>query len=108
MNVRNVRQFIAVLMMVCLGALLGSCGSYSGYVADHWPRWAGGMPGDVPPRPGAPGYNDYIAHRPTDRDAAPPALAGQPAVAGQSGNTPAARSANPAPDNSTIAPGGLY
>jgi len=41
---------------------LASCSSFSGYVADHWPHWAGGMPADVPPRPGAPGYTDFIAH----------------------------------------------
>ena len=45
-----------------LAAGLASCSSFSGYVADHWPHWAGGMPADVPPRPGAPGYADFIAH----------------------------------------------
>ena len=45
---------------------LGGCSSVSGLVADHWPHWAGGMPDDVPPRPGAPGYDEFIAHgRPT-------------------------------------------
>ena len=44
------------------GLLLGSCSQFSAYIADHWPHWAGGMPSDVPPRPGAPGYDQFIAH----------------------------------------------
>ncbi len=62
-------------VLLCLGPLLGSCGGasengFSGYVADHWPHWAGGMPDDVPPRPGAPGYDEFIAHGQASQDAA--------------------------------------
>jgi hypothetical protein len=57
---------------VCL--TLGACGSFSGFVADTWPTWAGGMPKDVPPRPGAPGYEEFIAHQ-QRQDAAPNAAA---------------------------------
>jgi hypothetical protein len=57
-----VRRHIAVAILLSLGPLLGSCSGFSGYVADNWPHWAGGMPADVPPRPGAPGYNEFIAH----------------------------------------------
>jgi hypothetical protein len=69
-----VTRRLAVTLLVCLGPLLGSCGGasengFSGYVADHWPHWAGGMPDDVPPRPGAPGYEEFIAHGQSDQDA---------------------------------------
>jgi len=49
-------------MVILFCHLLASCGSFSGYVADNWPTWAGGMPKDVPPRPGEPGYQEFIAH----------------------------------------------
>jgi len=53
------RYLTAILvLLICLG--LGSCASFSNYVSDHWPTWAGGMPTDVPPRPGAPGYDEFL------------------------------------------------
>jgi hypothetical protein len=68
-----VKRWIAVTVLVGFGPLLGSCGGgaesgFSGYVADHWPHWAGGMPDDVPPRPGAPGYDEFIAHGQAGQD----------------------------------------
>jgi hypothetical protein len=72
-----VRRFTAAAAVVCLGFGLGSCtqspGQFSGYVSDHWRHWAGGMPDDVPPRPGAPGYNEFIAHGGANEAAASPA-----------------------------------
>src|SRR5947209_17180343 len=53
------RRLIAATTLLGFGLNLASCG---GFVADHWPHWAGGMPADVPPRPGAPGYADFVAH----------------------------------------------
>ena len=46
---------------VCLE--LSACAPLAGVVTDAWPTWAGGMPKDVPPRPGAPGYEEFIAHQ---------------------------------------------
>jgi hypothetical protein len=68
-----VKRWIAVTVLVGFGPLLGSCGGgiesgFSGYVADHWPHWAGGMPDDVPPRPGAAGYDEFIAHGQAGQD----------------------------------------
>src|SRR5215813_1921737 len=60
--VRMSKSVMLAAAVLCLGLTLGSCSSFSGYVADHWPRWAGGMPDDVPPRPGAPGYEEFVAH----------------------------------------------
>jgi hypothetical protein len=45
-----------------LAVTLSACSPFAGYVADHVPHWAGGLPPDAPPRPGAPGYDDFIAH----------------------------------------------
>ena len=68
------KRYIAVAILFGLGPALGSCGGassggFTSYVADHWPRWAGGMPDDVPPRPGAPGYDEFISHDGADQDA---------------------------------------
>jgi hypothetical protein len=99
-------------LLLLLGCLcLGSCASFSATVSDHWPTWAGGMPNDVPPRPGAPGYEEFLAHQqhqdaattsgPADGNtqatsvvASPNKLNGRPAI-------------QPA-DNSSAVQGGLY
>jgi len=75
----TVKRSIAAAVMLGIGAMLGSCAGatsedgFSAYVADHWPHWAGGLPSDVPPRPGSPGYNQFIAHGQADQDVRPPA-----------------------------------
>jgi hypothetical protein len=48
-------------LWLCLG--LGACTPFAGAVSDAWPTWAGGEPKDVPPRPGAPGYEEFMAHQ---------------------------------------------
>jgi len=58
----NMRRLGAASVLLCLAATLGACSPFGGYVADHVPHWAGGLPPDAPPRPGAPGYDDFIAH----------------------------------------------
>jgi hypothetical protein len=74
--------------LLCLAATLGACAPFSGFVADHWPHWAGGLPPDVPPRPGAPGYDDFIAHgEPAQTNAAPPADAAPGAAPNATGAT---------------------
>jgi hypothetical protein len=57
-----VKRYKVVAILLILGPMLGSCSGFAGTVADNWPHWAGGMPADVPPRPGAPGYDEFIAH----------------------------------------------
>jgi hypothetical protein len=63
------RRLFAPTAACSLALLLASCGTFSGFVSDHWPHWAGGMPDDVPPRPGAPGYEEFIAHKQGAMDA---------------------------------------
>ncbi|HEX4407639.1 MAG TPA: hypothetical protein VH206_02590 [Xanthobacteraceae bacterium] len=57
----------AIAIIASLAPALAACGGgtesgFSAYVADNWPHWAGGMPEGVPPRQGAPGYNEFISH----------------------------------------------
>ena len=103
-----VKRLSVALMLLGLGLLLGSCGPVAGFTADHWPHWAGGMPEGIPPRPGTPGYADYVAHRQAETEP------GKPAVGGAAANAPAAPA--PAPgavepqsdDDRPVARGGLY
>jgi hypothetical protein len=125
------RLAAAAVLGTCLA--LGGCSSVAGVVSDSVPTWAGGMPKDVPPRPGAPGYEEFIAHQQRQDAAAGAAPAGTPAQAGATtapgttGTTPGtaavAPAANPAtsraapqqfppayapPDDRATTRGGLY
>jgi hypothetical protein len=97
------RRLITAATLLGFGLGLASCG---GFVADHWPHWAGGMPADVPPRPGAPGYGEFIAHG----QAAPEVKQQTPAVAGVQGTVqpgaamPAAAASAPAAPEPSGAP----
>jgi hypothetical protein len=120
------KRLITAATLLGFGLNLASCG---GFVADHWPHWAGGLPADVPPRPGTPGYAEFVAHGQSKPDANPDAkqdLKQEPpatAATAQSGvqQSPVARApvapAAPvraaAPDNETgqdssVVNGGLY
>jgi hypothetical protein len=130
-----VKRSAAAAVMLCAGAVLASCAgtsnedAFSAYVADHWPHWAGGMPGDAPPRPGAPGYNEFIAHGQADQGLPLPASAANaPAVpvtpvfqTAPSAPAASAQQVRPAPaaasvpsvppsasENSNVVQGGLY
>jgi hypothetical protein len=94
---------LTALLGVCLA--LGGCSSFAGFVSDTWPTWAGGMPKDVPPRPGAPGYEEFISHQQRQDPAATtaPGAAAQagapaPGAPGTTGTTPA----NPTAPNSAV------
>jgi len=96
---------LTALLGICLA--LGGCSSFAGFVSDTWPTWAGGMPKDVPPRPGAPGYEEFISHQqrqdPAAAGAAAPGAAAQagapaPGAPGTTGTTPA----NPTAPNSAV------
>ena len=102
-----VKRLSAALLVLGLGLLLGSCGPVAGFTADHWPHWAGGLPEGTPPRPGTPGYADYVAHRQAEEP-------GKPAAAGAVANAPAAPAPAPAAaepqsdDDRPVRRGGLY
>jgi hypothetical protein len=78
------KRFIAAALLLGLASLLGACSPFSSSVADMWPHWAGGEPRGLPPRPGQPGYQQFIAHGQPDQNpaAAPGAAAAQQAPAG--------------------------
>jgi len=118
---------LAAALSVC--AALGGCTSFSYFVSDHWPTWAGGMPNNVPPRPGAPGYEEFIAHQEGRQAQAPAAGSTAPGAAAPAApeSTGAVTSSAPAaapgtanayapvepagalqPDNQAAVQGGLY
>ena len=113
------KRLITAATLLGFGLNLPSCG---GFVADHWPHWAGGMPADVPPRPGAPGYAEFVAHGQTKPDpqqqptAAEAQSGAQQAPVAPSPAAPAppgaaVRAAAPADDgvhDSSVVNGGLY
>jgi len=117
----RLRTAVAALF-VCLS--VASCTSFSNYVSDRWPTWAGGMPKDVPPRPGDPGYAEFVAHGkatetpPPDANAAlatTPVAATAPAAppaaappAPGSLNAPAPPPGSLHPDDPSAVQGGLY
>jgi hypothetical protein len=97
------RRLGAASVLLCLAAMLGACSPFAGYVADHVPHWAGGLPPDAPPRPGAPGYDDFIAHGQAQPPSAPaPAADASAAPAtGTTASTVAAPNAASAPQAKT-------
>jgi hypothetical protein len=101
-----VKRLSVALMGLGLGLSLGSCGPVAGFTADHWPHWAGGLPTGTPPRPGTPGYADYVAHRQAETE--PP----KPAAANAGANAPAAlapAAVEPqSDDDRPVRRGGLY
>jgi hypothetical protein len=101
-----------VLLALC-SLCLGSCSSISATVTDHWPTWAGGMPNDVPPRPGAPGYEEFLAHQQRSDPAATSPTADANTQATSIVASPNKTSGRPPPanqpeENSGAAQGGLY
>lgn len=105
-----VKRPILTLAALCLGLILGACSSqFAGSVADHWPHWAGGEPAGVPPRPGSPGYQDYIAHRQAEGALPAPAAPAASASAVAAPAAAAVQGSSPAPTgDSGVARGGLY
>ncbi len=97
-----IARLTIMLAGLCLVLVLSACSSVSGAVADHWPHWAGGLPAGVPPRPGEPGYEEFIAHQQTETQAVQPA-----AVDRQPSSRPEAATGDSSSDASA-ARGGLY
>jgi hypothetical protein len=70
LTVGTTKRLLMLTTALCACVWLGACTPFAGAVSDAWPTWAGGEPKDVPPRPGAPGYEEFIAHR-QHQDAGP-------------------------------------
>lgn len=103
-----IKRLSAPTAAVLFGLLLGSCSSTSAFVSDHWPHWAGGEPKGLPPRPGTPGYQQFIAHSQANEDAAAatgsaPVAAGPVAPGAPVSTVQVAPAATP-----NVGQGGLY
>jgi hypothetical protein len=73
----KLKRLVAAALLFGPVLPLSACG---GTVADMWPHWAGGEPSGLPPRPGQPGYEEFIAHgQPNQNPAAAPAAQQVPA-----------------------------
>lgn len=63
----RIRPLAIVLIAGLLGTGLSACGSINEKVSagmgNHIPQWAGGMPDDVPPRPGTAQYDAWMKER---------------------------------------------
>ena len=61
------RHIAAIVAVVLAGSSLGGCGTVNerlaAGVSDAIPAWAGGMPADVPPRPGSAKYDEFMKER---------------------------------------------
>lgn len=106
-NIR-LKRFGAAALLFGVALALGACG---GTVADMWPHWAGGEPAGLPPRPGQPGYDEFIAHgQPSQNAGATPAAAQQApggttaAIAQQKSAAPPPGQAAPPQENSEAEP----
>jgi hypothetical protein len=96
------QRFFAATLVLLAGLGLSSCASFSATVTDHWPTWAGGLPNDVPPRPGAPGYDEFMA-RQQGKGVAPTATASENTT-----TQPAPPSGAQPPGRQVAVPGSLY
>ena len=99
MTAGTTKRLFTLTAALCVCLTLGACSSFSGFVSDTWPTWAGGMPKDVPPRPGAPGYEEFIAHQ--QRQDVPPNTG---AVSGAPPGTAAAAAPATAPGTTAAVP----
>jgi hypothetical protein len=100
-----IKRLMAASAVLSLAMMLSACG---GYVADRWPHWAGGLPPDAPPRPGAPGYDDFIAHGEPAAPNAPAPAAGAnagPATGGVTSTVAQPNAVASAPQTKTPAKG---
>jgi hypothetical protein len=126
------KRLVAVAFAFGVALTVCSCSSASDFVADSWPHFAGGEPKGVPPRPGEPGYNKFIAHGQagqaggafsssapptgsTDTAAigsAKPATAQTPSAFAEPQNQqpglPAPPAVDPSRNGASTGPGGLY
>jgi hypothetical protein len=93
MDRRKMAQLIRTLVLFAIALSTASCAG--GFIGDHVPQWAGGLPKDLPPRPGSPNYQEYrdrLEHPPDPKD-----TAGQPPAAKADGDraAPAAAATGP-------------
>jgi hypothetical protein len=116
------KRLVVAAFAFVIGLMLGSCSPFSGFVSDHWPHFAGGEPDGVPPRPGEPGYAQFIAHgqpgaaanstagngQPVAAGASSPVIEQRPLGASNAAPSPPATTAPVGATNTNVGQGGLY
>jgi hypothetical protein len=64
---RNCFRLSTLIALALVACGLSGCGTINANLAagisDTLPHWAGGMPADVPPRPGTAKYDEYMRER---------------------------------------------
>jgi hypothetical protein len=70
-------RLLTLIVLALLTCSVGGCGAINANLAagvsDTLPHWAGGLPPDVPPRPGSAKYEEFMRERERKRlEAAPP------------------------------------
>lgn len=75
----KLKRLVVAALVLGSALALSACG---GTVADMWPHWAGGEPAGLPPRPGQPGYEEFIAHGQPNQNPAAMSAAAQQASGG--------------------------
>jgi hypothetical protein len=98
------RRRLALAALICTCLTLGGCSSFSGYVSDHWPTWAGGLPSDLPPRPGEPGYAEFISHQEAKDQATAASATNKPGATPAVATGPTGAVATPAASPAAAAP----
>ncbi len=72
----NPRQVAILLAAAFSACVLSGCSTINASLAgtgEVLPTWLGGMPGDVPPRPGTPKYDEFMKEQERKRlESAPP------------------------------------
>jgi hypothetical protein len=86
----NCLRRLAIVTAVALSAFgLSACGTINEKLADglgdYVPQWAGGLPSDVPPRPGTIKYDEFMQER--ERKRLEPAASEQAKVNTQPSST---------------------
>ena len=65
-----------IVALLVASLVLGACSYMGEKTADWMPQWMGGLPKDVPPRPGTPEYDEFQrkleAERTRDKSKDPP------------------------------------
>ncbi|WP_108513271.1 hypothetical protein [Bradyrhizobium algeriense] len=59
----SARHIVTIVTVALAGCGLAGCGTIAAGVSDAIPAAIGGMPADVPPRPGTAKYDEYMRER---------------------------------------------
>jgi hypothetical protein len=111
-----IKRLFSPAVVISVGLAVGACTPFANTVSDYWPTWAGGMPKDVPPRPGAPGYDEFLLHQ-QGKDVTPPAapssdnagaLGAPSAPPSDNANMRAVPPGSPSRNDQAAMQGGLY